>query len=584
MVGYRMFNIIHQRLMEVMQIGKPFGGVSIIAVGDLYQLPPVFDTYVFRQPKSGFMPLATNMWTDLFQLFELKCIMRQADNKEFAELLNRLREGNHTSDDIKILKTRIIQKDSEHYPYDAIHLMHTNDSVNAYNNVAILRSQNPSYTINAKDRVVGSTPPNMRKKILEQFRKSHAKNCQLPNTVVACKDICYDLTVNLDTADGLTNGATCKIMKIDIELTDTLPSGIIWVQFLEPSSGKSLRSESKRLYRSGYNPNWTPLHPVAKEFAAGKDGRAQIQRYQFPLRPAHAKSIHRSQGDTLDTAVVDLTLTRKIDHIHYVALSRLQSLDKLYITNLQEDKISVDKEVQKEMDRMRNSPLVFSHHFLTEQKFTFKLAFLNARSLHKHLQDVQIDRNVQSADVIGFCETRFNRRDATNDTAIPDFSQFRQDYQLQTLTQRSFYGLSVYSKSSFTFGPFKVSNQVEATVFKVLQQPDIVIIIIYKSPKVSTKPLLNLLDSVHDKYIKNSKAVILGDFNIDWSQDTSDKRALNNLMKKLHFNQVIHGPTNDHNSTIDLIFTNIETYSCGTLETYYTDHKMCWIGWNNIHS
>ena len=99
---------------------------------------------------------------------------------------------------------------------------------------------------------------------------------------------------------------------------------------------------------------WTPLHPVAKEFVAGKDGRAQIQRYQFPLRPAHAKSIHRSQGDTLDTAAVDLT--RKVDHIHYVALSRLQSLDKLYITNLQEDKISVDKEVQKEMDRMRNSP------------------------------------------------------------------------------------------------------------------------------------------------------------------------------------------------------------------------------------
>ena len=105
--------------------------------------------------------------------------------------------------------------------------MHTNEKVNAYNNQVIQRSQNQVYTIKAKDRVIGSTPHGMRKKILDNFVKNHEKNCQLPNEVLACKDIFYDLTVNLNTSDGLTNGASCKIVKIDIETQESCATGII---------------------------------------------------------------------------------------------------------------------------------------------------------------------------------------------------------------------------------------------------------------------------------------------------------------------------------------------------------------------
>ena len=45
-------------------------------------------------------------------MFELTQIMRQADEKPYAELLNRLREGNHTEEDILSLKTRVIPSDS----------------------------------------------------------------------------------------------------------------------------------------------------------------------------------------------------------------------------------------------------------------------------------------------------------------------------------------------------------------------------------------------------------------------------------------------------------------------------------------
>lgn len=54
------------------------------------------DRHIFRQPDNGYMSLAGNLWIYLFSMYELTEIMRQADNKPFAELLNRLREGNQS--------------------------------------------------------------------------------------------------------------------------------------------------------------------------------------------------------------------------------------------------------------------------------------------------------------------------------------------------------------------------------------------------------------------------------------------------------------------------------------------------------
>ena len=62
--------------------------------------------------------------------------MRQRDDKEFAELLNRLREGNHSQNDIEVLKERIlkIKPGHENYPINTNHLFSTNALVNDHNN------------------------------------------------------------------------------------------------------------------------------------------------------------------------------------------------------------------------------------------------------------------------------------------------------------------------------------------------------------------------------------------------------------------------------------------------------------------
>ncbi|XP_060571280.1 uncharacterized protein LOC132729522 [Ruditapes philippinarum] len=108
MVGRGMLNYINLRLQEIKGCTKTFGNVSVLAVGDLYQLKPVLDSWVFSQVYNSvqLQSLGTNIWVDLFEFFELKEVMRQKDDQEFALLLNRLREGEHTEEDLLVLQDR----------------------------------------------------------------------------------------------------------------------------------------------------------------------------------------------------------------------------------------------------------------------------------------------------------------------------------------------------------------------------------------------------------------------------------------------------------------------------------------------
>lgn len=96
MVGNKMFNFINLRLQDIFATEQIFGGVSIIAIGDMFQLKPVFDNWIFKQLQDGYRPLATNLWQDYFRMFELTEIMGQKEDGQSDELLNRLREGMHT--------------------------------------------------------------------------------------------------------------------------------------------------------------------------------------------------------------------------------------------------------------------------------------------------------------------------------------------------------------------------------------------------------------------------------------------------------------------------------------------------------
>ena len=108
---------------------SPFGNLSLITVGDLFQLKPVFDKRIFENTNDSYSALVTNIRKEYFTLFELTEIIRQKDDKDFAELLNRLREGKHNQNDI--LK---IKPGEKNYPINKTHLYSTNAQVNGHNN------------------------------------------------------------------------------------------------------------------------------------------------------------------------------------------------------------------------------------------------------------------------------------------------------------------------------------------------------------------------------------------------------------------------------------------------------------------
>ena len=96
---------IHKRLQQIKGVSDDvtFGGVSILAVGDLYQLPPVGQPHLFSKVSDGYAQLygSGSLWVDEFQIIE---VMRQRSDCTFSELLCRVRTNSCTSADIEILR------------------------------------------------------------------------------------------------------------------------------------------------------------------------------------------------------------------------------------------------------------------------------------------------------------------------------------------------------------------------------------------------------------------------------------------------------------------------------------------------
>ena len=313
MVGNSMFAIqLNNRLKDIKGCTEDFGGVSIIAIGDIFQLEPVMDGYIFKDLKNwDYAVLAPSLWHQHFIMFELNEIMRQRDSKLFAELLNKLREGKHTKSDISKLKERVIQEDINN-PIDAPHLFNIqNAKVDEFNVRAHNAARGNKFRINAQDSVIGANSPELRDKILTQIPKDPRKTKQLALQLCLAEGERTELVINIRTEDGMTNGAGNVIKLVQLHQQDK-PSGIVWVQSDHLDVGQKTRNENRHLYLQGIEPTWTPIKPVTTQFAVGKNKTAQVIRKQFPLHPAAAKTIHRSQGDTETKIVVNFSTRRTI--------------------------------------------------------------------------------------------------------------------------------------------------------------------------------------------------------------------------------------------------------------------------------
>ena len=89
---------------------------------------------------------------------------------------------------------------------------------------------------------------------------------------------------------------------------------------------------------------------------------------------------------------------------------------------------------------------------------------------------------------------------------------------------------------------------------------------------------VDALKHLHSTYINdpNTPVIILGDFNVNLFENTSDKNTLSKyLIEEKQYVQLISHVTTDYKTQIDLIYTNIpeRVKSSGVLESYFSDHK-----------
>jgi DNA replication protein DnaC len=106
---------IDLRLREITQLGVPLGNIAIFVLGDLMQMCPISGRFIFLEPRNIQFFLTSEMdplWSK-FECINLEINHRQGEDKDYADMLNRIRVGKQTSEDIQKLKERVRNEDHE---------------------------------------------------------------------------------------------------------------------------------------------------------------------------------------------------------------------------------------------------------------------------------------------------------------------------------------------------------------------------------------------------------------------------------------------------------------------------------------
>jgi ATP-dependent exoDNAse (exonuclease V) alpha subunit len=279
----------------------PFGGVQMIFIGDLYQLPPV----VIEEEKRMFKDFYKSPYffdSKIFSKMKVKFIelnkhYRQKD-KEFINLLNSIRNNIITDEDLEKLNSRADLKSNQNSDDNYITLTTTNalaDSINKIHLDALAGDVITSKAIVSGDfnKKLEPADDNLTLKINSQV-----------------------MMLNNDQSKRWVNGSIGKVIGVgknaDQEKT-------IIVEF--PDGYKAnVSKHTWEIFKFSYeNSN--------KKFSSKKTGSFK----QYPMMLAWAVTIHKSQGKTFDRVIIDVGSGTFAYGQLYVALSRCTTLDGIIL-------------------------------------------------------------------------------------------------------------------------------------------------------------------------------------------------------------------------------------------------------------
>ncbi len=291
---------------------QSFGGVQLLMIGDLYQLPPVVkredEIRLNKYYKSPWFFESKALQTDGFVYIELDKIFRQRD-ESFIDILNNLRNNQPTREDIVELNKYYKPPQEIQNLREVITLTTHNYKADELNLKALAELKNPSRILEAK--VEGDFPESMYPVLHRLELKEGAQ---------------IMFTKNDSEGKAYFNGKLAVVTflhenKVEVSMADTHEQYIL----------KREIWENKR-----YTVN-----------AATKDLDDEVigSFEQYPVKLAWAITVHKSQGLTFDKAIIDVGQAFADGQV-YVALSRLRSLDGLILrTHIDPGVVSTDKKV-----------------------------------------------------------------------------------------------------------------------------------------------------------------------------------------------------------------------------------------------
>lgn len=298
MVRADLMDHIDVELRRIRRNSKPFGGVQLLMIGDLQQLPPIAhggeDELLRQYYKTLYFFSSAALKSMKYSCIELKNVYRQTD-RHFIDILNHARDCTLTSQDISDLNARYVPGFSPKPEDGYIRLMTHNRQVDYVNETELEKLDSEPYTFVAA--VIGTFPE-------ESYPTANSLTLKKGAQVMFIKN---------DPDRRFINGTLGEVKSIDKNSIAVRLAESGMIIDVEPVEWQNIRYQ---------------FDEESKEISSKQIGRFK----QYPLKAAWAITVHKSQGLTFDKAIIDVHAAFSPGQA-YVALSRCRTLDGLVLSS-----------------------------------------------------------------------------------------------------------------------------------------------------------------------------------------------------------------------------------------------------------
>ena len=283
---------------EVRRVDKPFGGLPVILVGDFFQLPPISRNHEIE------FTYTSAVWRELNPLVCYLTEQYRQDDKDFLDILSAIRSGRVEEEHREQLLSRQISL----------------SKIPSVSEVPKLFSHNADVDrINAGEL----------EKISGKAKKFRMSSKGKDSLVEGLKRGCLSPEV-LELKEGAV-----------VMFTKNSPQGRFVNGTLGTVVGWSSDDSPIVKTKDGLKITTEPM-----EWQLEEQGKVKASVSQYPLRLAYAMTVHKSQGVSMDAAIIDLSKAFEYGQ-GYVALSRVRRLAGLYLAGLNERALEVHPKILK---------------------------------------------------------------------------------------------------------------------------------------------------------------------------------------------------------------------------------------------